>query len=123
MKGILINSAEQTISFVEVAKDENGSSLQSMYNLIGCECVTCFGIDFNHDVWVDDEGLLNLNPITSKFFLYKGYPQPIAGNGLILGVDREGDTCDTTLTLSEIAEKITFMDLRGAQKFARDMAV
>ena len=117
MKAILIDVHSQTIKEVEVTQT-NGSNLQSMYEHIGCDCVACVSIDDNNDIWVDDEGLLSITPL-SKFFLYNGYPQPLAGNGLIMGINpNDGRSTDTTLSIQEVAESITFMNLRQVQLYA-----
>jgi hypothetical protein len=58
-------------------------------------------------IYVDDEGLLN-NP--RYFFNYKGYDQPLAGRGLVLGVDREGDTIGTNLTIERLTPLISFSE-------------
>jgi hypothetical protein len=50
-------------------------------------------------IFVDDNGLLN-NPV--RFFKYAGYEQPLAGKGLILGSDAEGDTIGASSKLATI---------------------
>jgi pyoverdine/dityrosine biosynthesis protein Dit1 len=110
IKAILIDVEAQELRYVEVNKD-NGSALKSMYKHIGCDLVDVINIDEQNDLFVDEEGLLKLDE-NSKFFLFDGFPQPLAGNGLILGLDaEEGDTIATTLTLEEIAEKVLFTDI------------
>lgn len=111
MKAILIDVEAQELRYVDVIK-ENGSSLQSMYDQIGCDLVEVINIDDQNDLFVDEEGLLKLDE-NSKFFLYDGFPQPLAGNGLILGLEaNEGETIATTLTLEEVAEKVIFADIQ-----------
>lgn len=118
MKAILIDVHSQTIKEVEVTKDLSGSNLQSMYEHIGCDCFTCVGIDENNDIFVDDNGLLFLTPF-SRFFNYKGYSQPLAGNGLIVGIDNnDGESIDTTLTIDEVIKNVTFMSLQEVQTYA-----
>ena len=117
MKAILIDVENQTIKEVEVTKDSKGSNLQSMYKHIQCDCFTTVVYNENNDIFVDDEGLLKLTPL-SKFFLYKGYPQPIAGNGLIVGINNDnGESTDTNLSVDEVAQKIVFMNLRQVQLY------
>ena len=110
-KGILIDVHNRTITEVEVTKDNNGSQLQSMYNHIKCEMVNCVSFNKKNDVWVDDEGLLNLTPF-SMFFKIEGYHEFLPGNGLVLGYDNEtGDSSDTTLTIDEIKSMVKFYTL------------
>jgi len=44
------------------------------------------------------------------FFTYHGdnYSHTLAGNGLILGVDSEGNSISPTITVKEVEEKIDF---------------
>ena len=110
IKAILIDVEAQELRYVEVNKEE-GSALRSMYKYIGCDLVQSIQIDTQNDVFVDEEGLLKLDK-NSKFFAYGTYPQPIAGNGLILGIDpEEGETVSTTLTLEYVRERVFFMDI------------
>lgn len=117
MKAILIDVHSQTIKEVEIEKNAS-VNIGHIYEHLKCDCFTCVGIDENNDVFVDDEGLLSLTPL-SKFFLYKGYPQPLAGNGLIVGIDHnDGDSVDTTLTIHEVAQNVIFMNLHEVQLYA-----
>lgn len=43
------------------------------------------------DLFVDDEGLCNLTPET-RFFVIEGDTQPLAGRGLILNHDKDGES-------------------------------
>lgn len=111
MKAILIDVKSEQIRYVQVTKDSEGSTLKSMYDLIGCDLVQPIGIDDQNDIFIDEEGLLTLDE-NSKFFTFDGFPHPLAGNGLILGIDHEeGDTIDTNLTIEEIAKKVLFTDI------------
>ena len=57
-------------------------------------------------IYVDDEGLLN-NP--TGFFIHKDYPNPLAGYGLVLGVDYEtGDSTSPKMSIEELMPKIIF---------------
>jgi len=117
MKAILIDVHSQTIKEVEIEKNAS-VNIGHIYEHLKCDCFTSVGIDENNDVFVDDEGLLKLTPL-SKFFLYKGYPQPLAGNGLIVGIDHnDGDSVDTTLTIHEVAQNVIFMNLHEVQLYA-----
>lgn len=102
MKAILINSKDRTI--VEV---EHNGDYKQIYTLIGADTFDVVGIDDVNSIYVDDEGLLN-NP--RYFFEWQGYGQPLAGNGLILGVDDEGDTVATNLTVEYVNSMVSFSE-------------
>lgn len=107
-KAILIDVNKKTVTEVTVEKDSSGSQLDSMYKHIGCEMVEVVSLGEN-DIYVDEEGLLKLTPSTN-FFKWKDYPQPLAGNGLIMGFDdNTGENVDTTLTVEEVKNNIKFM--------------
>lgn len=103
IKGILIDSEKRTITQVELEAD----NIDQMHKLIKCECFTC--VDFDGDgeetVYVDDNGLL-CNP--KHFFRIPGYPEWIAGNGLILGTNRNGESISTKLTVERVEQFVHF---------------
>jgi len=108
-KGILIDTKNRTITEVEVVRNEEGSQLPSIYEHLNCSTFEMVQYDNVNDVYVDEEGLLYVTDETT-FFKMKNYPQPLAGNGLIMGFDEEtGENGSTNLTIEEVKERITFM--------------
>jgi hypothetical protein len=103
--GILIDVHNRTIEWVEV-KD-----WKDIYTHVKCELFECVDIDGQNTVYVDEEGLLTMDS-KSMFFMYKGYPQPLCGNGLILGIDHEsGESVDCSLSLELVKSNVRFMDM------------
>lgn len=102
MRALVINPNTKTVD--EVFCD---GSLRDIYRLTQTQVITSIVVDQDHHMYLDDEGLLRQNP---RFFLFARYPQPLAGCGLILAHDREGNEVSTTLSLSAI---------RGAVQWAR----
>lgn len=84
MVGYLIDPFAQTVTPVEYDGD-----YRSIYKLIGCSTFTVASSSEGLDCYVDDEGLLN-GP--TDFFVFEDYPQPLAGKGLVLSHDEEGDS-------------------------------
>lgn len=85
MQGFLIDPETRTIEAVEYSGDYH-----QIYKLLGIELFTTVTLNEAGDVvYVDDEGLLH-DP--TFFFTLKDYPQPLAGKGLVLGTDEEGET-------------------------------
>lgn len=66
---------------------------------LGVELFTTVNLRGGDTLYVDDEGLLNG---TQDFFLCGLYPTPLAGNGLILGSDDEGETVAAKLKVEEL---------------------
>ena len=113
-KGILIDVEKREIKEVVI---EDG--IKSIYEQIKCDTFDCVQIHEENDVYVDDNGLLSLTP-HSKFFHYKTYPQPICGNGLILGINHDnGESIDTTLSVEEVRKNVRFMDIYEVQLLSK----
>lgn len=109
-KGILINAETQEISEIEI------NIWSEIAPAIGCDLFDVIYIDDKNVIYVDDEGLLK-GP--ENFILLEGYPQPLAGSGLILGTNEEGDSCDTSLTIDEVKGKVRFLNRLEAYIEAR----
>ena len=117
MKAYLINSETKTITPVDYNGDYN-----TIYTHIGCDLFDVVYANINEhriSVFVDDEGLLK-NP--QHFFILKGYGQPLAGNGLVLGdVDEEGETLAAPDDL-DLSSVVTFLNLPQAQEAIEEEA-
>ena len=105
MKAILIDV--QGVHEVEMS----GDTLDEMYRLLGCRCVTSGGyIEIpGHDaqaVWADDEGLFSTEPVQCVT-LGKWYPQPLVGNLLVTGLSENGETIATSLTAEQVKAQIS----------------
>jgi hypothetical protein len=102
MKAILIDVKKE-----EVREVEHDDTLKNIYELVDCATFDVVRIDNTNGIYVDDEGLFVENQL---FFTYHGdtYSQTLAGNGLILGVDSEGNSIAPTLTIEEVQEAIDF---------------
>lgn len=102
MKGYLIDPFKKTIEEV----DYDGNFL-SIYDFIDAPLFTCVRINSAADfVYVDDEGLLKPN----AFFQITGYPNPLAGKGLVLGSDMKGDSVDPSVDLAWVTANVQFLD-------------
>lgn len=109
-KGILINVKDETITEVEVRDGIDG-----IYEQVGCQIFEVVGLNETNDIYVDEEGLLGLTPDT-KFFSVEGYPQPLAGNGLVLGFNHEtGDSVDTDFDIEKLKGMVKFHTLMEIQ--------
>lgn len=116
MRAILVRP-DQPESPVEVI-DYDGD-YKSIYKLISYEnhpviCFDCVEIDASHVLFVDDEGLLH-NP--EHFMVWDDYDQPLAGRGLILGYDEDGESVDCKLEEDWVREKVTCMDIERVRRY------
>jgi hypothetical protein len=83
-------------------------TLQNMYNLIGCELIESTAYLGDRFLYVDEEGLLK-SP--TKFFMVDWYPHPLAGNAIMLMIDRDGNSKSCELYPDQIEHQIRFMEL------------
>src|SRR5258708_24245023 len=96
LKGYLIDPETKTISEVQVKGDYT-----AIYGLIDARTFDVVRIGNSGDViYIDDEGLLQ-DPPKAVFGLF-GYPQPLAGKGLVLGTDNEGESINPRSSLKRI---------------------
>ena len=104
MKAILIDAYNKKIK--EVTLDVSKDMLDQYHEHIKCDTMTVAHYINNHDaILVDDEGLLK-SP--RHFFHYTDGHQPFAGNGLILGIDKQGETEECNISLKEVKENVSF---------------
>lgn len=107
MRAILIDPHEQQIT--EVDYDGNYTSIYKHIHADTFDVVTFQQSSAKHTetVFVDDNGLLNV-PHQAYFYII-GYPSPLAGYGLILGCDSQGESISTKLTLDQVNAIVTFL--------------
>jgi hypothetical protein len=111
VKGILIDPFACTVTEVEHDADH----YQGIYDLISHESMkvgtfTCAYSDLlkpGDAIFVDDDGLLKH---CERFFQIAGHPQPLAGKGLVLGSDDEGDTVSCKTSLDIVRMSVVFAE-------------
>ena len=104
MKAILIDAYNKVVEEVSLRPDEN--ILNQWYDFVKCSLVQVGHYITEHDsIIVDEEGLLRP---CDHFFTYEGAHQPFAGNGLVVGVDEEGETVSCDISLEEVKSKVKF---------------
>lgn len=98
IKGYLIDPIALTISVVQLDRGD----INQMYKLLGVESFDCARINAQGDaIFVDDEGLLKSQP-ANNFFQCDWYPTPLAGKGLVLGVDSRGNSTDPKVSIEDM---------------------
>lgn len=60
-------------------------------------------------IFVDDEGLINGNE-NQAYFGWLGYMNPLAGRGLILGCDDEGESIEPTISLETAQKHVIWLE-------------
>jgi len=113
VRAFLIDPEEEVVIEIDV---EPG--LRNIYDQVGGGPIDIVRLNDTGDViYIDDNGLYRQN----HFFALRDFLHPIAGPGLVLGTDSEGDTTDTTFTDSTvIADLITWITPEEALTRARE---
>lgn len=117
MIAYLIDPHARTVS--EVEYDGN---IETIYKLIGTQPFDVARInDANDGIFVDDNGLLG-DLSQQKFFRIAGkgfgYPEPLAGKGLVLGCNEDGESTSPTLTLDQVKGAVWFVRPSGKPDLA-----
>lgn len=102
MRAFLIDPYKMHVSEVDYSGD-----YKQIYKFIQANCFDAAYVGPKTSIFVDDNGLLN-NP--THFFAFKGYPQPLAGYGLVTDYNpKTGNTVGCHMTLQEVLENIIFL--------------
>lgn len=115
MKAIKINVEKRQLEYVELTND-----YKDIYNHIGNGC-SHFEVPIKFDnedtIFTDEEICLRENDIKGGFIM-EDWRYPLLNNGIILGVNDEGDSIDCKSTIEELKEKIFFVSVDTAKKWA-----
>ncbi len=101
MKFIVIDSEKREVREEEVEKD----TLAQMQRIVGGLIERAHTIDDDNEIFVDEEGLLKGK---QDFFLIYGAHQPFAGNGVIVGIDKKGNTIGSNLNVDQVRRSVQF---------------
>jgi hypothetical protein len=114
MKAYLINPFIQTVVEIQIADANHPDHMKDMYGALNCDLFEVGGYisDNNRDcVFVDEEGLLG-NLDEQRFFTMTVYDGEatvtLAGMGLVLGADDEGEATEPVTTLEEVRGIVKF---------------
>lgn len=109
IKGILIDPKAKSVTEVQ---SPTGFDLHEIYALLGCSCITSFGIRGDDVAFCDDEGLLKGDEHMQNVGCYtlKGATQShLVGRTLVVGTGMEGETASCKSTIEELEEQIEWV--------------
>lgn len=108
MRAILINPLTQTIT-----EEEFNGDYRHIYKLIGAWVFQTVSIidENHHTIFIDEDGLFVPD---QRYFKWEDYDQPLAGCGLILGTNHDGDSVAATMTIEHVTKKVTWPDIEYA---------
>jgi hypothetical protein len=114
MRAILIDPEKRTVSEIE----HSGGGYQETNSILGCDTYTTGAwlkgsISKGFDaVYVSDDPLEDQDDPRFWFQVDadRNPPSsfPITGLGIVMGTDREGESCDAKISVEEVAKRITF---------------
>ena len=103
VQGFLVDPWKQKIQLIKFKH-----SMDEIYKLLKCSTFDIVTIKKKGDgIFVDDEGLYA--PIRCPFIVNTDWGKaPLVNNGLILGVDEDGESVDPKESYDEIKKRILF---------------
>jgi hypothetical protein len=118
MKCFLINPYTKTITEEDLVGDY--TAIYTMLSVPEHKVSTFAIVNISETeiLYVDDNGLLR-DLSENRFFLMAGYPQPLAGCGLVIGGNDEGETVASQMTLEQVVKSVTFGDPFVLDKMAK----
>jgi len=116
MRVILVDPVAKTVTEHDIPRS-GGGFLEEAYKLTGCSCITVAQYDSDHDVYVDDEGLLKQ---VEGFVMVPRHPEPLAGKALIVGaVDDEGENTPATVDLDHVKKSVSMINFEHVIRLIR----
>lgn len=108
MKAIHINPKTQTIREIEIPAGGFDGHMTAIYETLECELFDVVRLESGNDgIFVDDEGLLKADP--GPFFALWAGHGPLAGHGLVMGADEQGNSCSPVVTVEELESRIVWL--------------
>lgn len=104
----LIDPNQRSIEPVTVTLTQRPDPLSEIYALLGCRLIASVPLAGSDVIYVDDEGLINR--AVCEYFGVQGIGQPLAGRGLVVGTDNEGEDADVETSLDDIKQRVTFIE-------------
>lgn len=123
-RAILIDPFAKTVTEVQI----HGDTLPGMYAALDCQQVNAISMGkvggIQHDLWVDEEGLF-IPWGEQAFYQLNGYPEPLAGRGLIFACSPDGDTISASslLTTERVKTVVSWVDAENVEVSAPRMIV
>jgi hypothetical protein len=100
-------------------EDVTIGSSKDIYEQIGCEMFEVPVTFKNADaLYCDEEALLKSSSIKGGFMM-PGWVRPILGNAIIVGTNKDGDSCDCKSNISDL--EVKFYDAETCQQYAKSI--
>lgn len=108
MKSFLIDPSNKTITAADHTTVQAADELAQIRHLVDCQWLERVRLNDANVMWLDEEGGLGPYPHPDGYWRFGQNTQWFAGKALVLGIDRDGEACDATLTLGQLQLAIEF---------------
>lgn len=106
MRAIKIDVVTKTIYEVDLKAKRDGSTMESLQQLLDVDCFTMVSLGEGYALWIDDEGLYREPPLGA--FKIKEDWQAFSGHGIITGLNGPA-TVAATIPIEAVVELVTFV--------------
>jgi len=114
MEAYFIDAANKSVTLIDYDGD-----WRSINKIVGCETFTVVNAnEYGDSIFLDDEG--HFVP-DQNYFWFDGYPSMLAGNGLVLGCNSEGESIEPCQSIEWFKERIRFQNKDTAPLFVPDL--
>lgn len=121
MKAFKIDCEKQEVYEV----DYDATDYKETNKQIGCHTMSCAIIfDKEDGLMVDDEGLLGGPTKGFNFRSPDGIDWKFAGNGVLIGCDKDGNSQEVQMNLEEFKKMVTgWMDKKALQEYKDQLGI
>jgi hypothetical protein len=106
LHGYLVDPYTKTIKEVYVSPYPAWKALIEV-DMIEAVTIARYADGTMETLWIDEEGLLH-DKADGPYIKVKTHPQPMAGKGIILGTDAQGETVNSKLPMNLVQQLISF---------------
>lgn len=114
MRAILIDPFARTVTEIELAP-----GIKPIYDAIKADCFCTVNLDDGDAIYLDDDGLFREG---QEFFSVGNYPHPLAGRGVVLGSNDEGESRAPVLGAAFLAKYVHWLTPLEAVQMNREAA-
>lgn len=104
MRGILIDPASKAVTVVDATGER-----EDIYSLLACTTIEGIALVMGEILYVDEEGMMAAEP--GPFFALDGIDEPLAGRGLVLGLDVYGKHHNSHMQVADVLDMISWPDI------------
>jgi hypothetical protein len=106
LKAILIDPWKRSLETIALKGGNDPAALKELYRLVGEEGIDAAYFMPGESIIVGDHSALQDPPLPS--YTIEGYGERLYGRGIVIGYKRNGEECETKLSVDDISRLITW---------------